>query len=250
MKSTSTRCALLDELRGLDLISMMLYHGMWDLVYLFGVRAPWYGSWQGELWQQSICWVFILLSGFCLPLGHHPLKRGAAVFGAGALVTAVTLLFMPEDVVWFGVLTLLGSAMLLTGLVQKWLQKIPPAVGLAVSLILFALTYHTMDGYWGLGPLRCALPQGLYANYLTAYFGFYPVSFYSSDYFPLLPWLFLFWAGYYLHSLVGRKRMEPLRRSVCPPLGWLGRHSLVLYLLHQPVIFGVLTLVFTVPQLL
>lgn len=64
MKSTSTRCALLDELRGLDLISMMLYHGMWDLVYLFGVRAPWYGSWQGELWQQSICWVFILLSGF------------------------------------------------------------------------------------------------------------------------------------------------------------------------------------------
>ena len=48
MKSTSTRCALLDELRGLDLISMMLYHGMWDLVYLFGVSAPWYGSWQGR----------------------------------------------------------------------------------------------------------------------------------------------------------------------------------------------------------
>ena len=201
MKSSSSRYALLDELRGLDLISMMLYHGMWDAVYLFGVVVPWYSAGQGRLWQQSICWVFILLSGFCLPLGHHPLKRGAAVFGAGVLVTAVTLLFMPENVVWFGV-------------------------------------------------LRWALPQGLYANYLTAYLGFYPVSFYSSDYFPLLPWLFLFWAGYYLHLLVGRKRMEPLRRSVCPPLGWLGRHSLVLYLLHQPVIFGVLTLAFTVPQLL
>ena len=247
---TAARYRLLDELRGLDLISMMLYHGMWDVVFLFGVAQKWYTGRPGFVWQQSICWVFILLSGFCLPLGHHPFRRGAVVFGAGALVTAVTLLFLPEDVVWFGVLTLLGSAMLLTGLVQKWLQKIPPAVGLAVSLILFALTYHTMDGYWGLGPLRWALPQGLYANYLTAYFGFYPVSFYSSDYFPLLPWLFLFWAGYYLHPLVGRKRMEPLRRSVCPPLGWLGRHSLVLYLLHQPVIFGVLTLVFTVPQLL
>ena len=119
MKSSSSRYALLDELRGLDLISMMLYHGMWDAVYLFGVVVPWYSAGQGRLWQQSICWVFILLSGFCLPLGHHPLKRGAAVFGAGALVTAVTLLFMPENVVWFGVLTLLGSAMLLTGLVQK-----------------------------------------------------------------------------------------------------------------------------------
>ncbi len=69
MKSSSSRYALLDELRGLDLISMMLYHGMWDAVYLFGVVVPWYSAGQGRLWQQSICWVFILLSGFCLPLG-------------------------------------------------------------------------------------------------------------------------------------------------------------------------------------
>lgn len=153
MKSTSTRCALLDELRGLDLISMMLYHGMWDLVYLFGVSAPWYGSWQGELWQQSICWVFILLSGFCLPLGHHPVKRGAMVFGCGALVTAVTLIFMPADVVWFGVLTLLGSAMIITGLLEKWLEKVPPVVGLAGSFFLFYFTRHAADGYfsWAIG---------------------------------------------------------------------------------------------------
>lgn len=85
MKSTSTRCALLDELRGLDLISMMLYHGMWDLVYLFGVRAPWYGSWQGELWQQSICWVFILLSGFCLPLAATRSNEARWCLGAAHL---------------------------------------------------------------------------------------------------------------------------------------------------------------------
>lgn len=59
--------------------------------------------------------------------------------------------------------------------------------------------------------------------------------------FALLPWLFLFWAGYFLHGVVGRARMEPLRRSVCPALGWMGRHSLLLYLLHQPVIYGVLS---------
>ena len=48
-------------------------------------------------------------------------------------------------------------------------------------------------------------------------------------------------AGYYLHKAVGRRRMEPLRRPVCPALGWMGRHSLLLYLLHQPVIYGVLS---------
>lgn len=191
--NTSGRYALLDELRGLDLVSMMLYHGCWDLVNLFGIQADWYYGLPGHLWQQSICWVFILLSGFCVQLGHHTLRRGAQVFGAGALVTAVTLLFMPEDRVVFGVLTLLGSAMLLTGLLEK--------------------------------PL---------------------LWFYSTDYFALLPWLFLFWAGYFLCGIVGRQRMEPLRRSVCPPLGWLGRHSLLLYLLHQPVIYGVLLVVFRV----
>lgn len=219
---TAARYRLLDELRGLDLISMMLYHGMWDVVFLFGVAQKWYTGRPGFVWQQSICWVFILLSGFCLPLGHHPFRRGAVVFGAGALVTAVTLLFLPEDVVWFGVLTLLGSSMLLTAALDPLLRRVPPAAGVAVS----------------------ALPQALYASWPTAYLGFMPKSFFSTDYFPLLPWLFLFWAGYFLHHLVGRERLAPLRRSVCPPLGWMGRHSLVLYLLHQPVILGVLTVAF------
>ena len=78
----------------------------------------------------------------------------------------------------------------------------------------------------------------------SRYLGFYPFGFFSADYFPLIPWLFLFWTGFYLYHLVGKERLEPLHRSVCPPLGWLGRNSLMLYLLHQPVIYGVLTVVF------
>jgi len=240
----SPRYHLLDELRGLDLISMMLYHAMWDVVFIFGVVQKWYIGRPGFVWQQSICWVFILLSGFCLPMGHHPFKRGGVVFGAGALVTAVTLLCVPEDVVLFGVLTLLGSAMLITAALDSLLRRIPPAVGAIVSAVLFWVTYPTMSGFWNLPGGRFLLPQALYANYLTAYFGFMPQTFFSTDYFPLLPWLFLFWVGYFLHHLVGRERLEPLRQSVCPPLGWLGRHSLVIYLLHQPVILGVLTAAF------
>lgn len=146
--NASDRYALLDELRGLDLVSMMLYHGCWDLVNLFGIQADWYYGLPGHLWQQSICWVFILLSGFCAQLGHHTLRRGAQVFGAGALVTAVTLLFMPEDRVIFGVLTLLGSAMLLTGLLEKPLRHIPPAAGFAISAVLFALTRNVSAAIW------------------------------------------------------------------------------------------------------
>lgn len=220
-KAPAGRYALLDELRGLDLVSMMLYHACWDLVFLFDVNMRWYAGTPGRLWQQTICWVFILLSGFCAPFGRHMLRRGVTVFAAGALVTAVTLLLMPEERVIFGVLTFLGTAMLLTGVLEPLLKKVMPAVGL---------------GGW-----KLMLPQSLYANYFTAFFGFYPDWFYSTDYFGLLPWLFLFWAGYYLHKAVGRRRMEPLRRPVCPVLGWMGRHSLLLYLLHQPVIYGVLS---------
>lgn len=170
--STSGRYALLDELRGLDLLSMIGYHACWDLIFLFGMSAAWYTGWQGHLWQQSICWVFILLSGFCLPLGHRPLRRGLIVSGAGVLVTVVTLLFMPEDRVVFGVLTLLGAAMLITGLLQPLLQKIPAWAGLVVSLLLFAATYHTQDGFWQLGPWQILLPGVWYANLFTAFFGF------------------------------------------------------------------------------
>lgn len=170
-KAPASRYALLDELRGLDLVSMMLYHACWDMMFLFGIWMDWYAGMPGRLWQQTICWVFILLSGFCVPLGHRTLKRGAQVFAAGALVTVVTLVFMPEDRVVFGVLTFLGSAMLLTGVLEPLLKKIPPAAGLAVSAVLFALTYHLDERWLGFGGLRLALPDAWYANYFTAFFG-------------------------------------------------------------------------------
>lgn len=215
-KAPAGRYALLDELRGLNLISMMLFHVCWDLVFLFDMNMGWYAGTPGRLWQQAICWVFILLSGFCAPFGRHMLRRGVTVFAAGALVTAVTLVFMPGERVIFGVLTFLGTAMLLTGVLEPLLKKVMPAVGLAVSAVLFAVCYPVGLGWVGLGGWKLMLPQSLYANYFTAFFGFYPDWFYSADYFGLLPWLFLFWAGYYLHKAVGRRRMEPLRRPAPP----------------------------------
>ena len=63
-----TRLHLLDALRGFLLLNMIAYHGLWNLVYLFGVDLLWYRTTPGYLWQQFICWSFILLSGpRCLP---------------------------------------------------------------------------------------------------------------------------------------------------------------------------------------
>ena len=243
-KTPASRYALLDELRGLDLISMMLYHACWDLMFLFGIWMDWYIGWPGRLWQQSICWVFILLSGFCVPLGHHTLKRGAQVFAAGALVTAVTLLFMPEDRVVFGVLTFLGAAALLTVPLRSLLDRTPPRLGLAVSFLLFLLVRDVNSGFLGFAGVPVLhLPQSWYASTLTTALGFPYPGFVSSDYFSLLPWLLLFWTGYHLYRL--RPETPALPDIRLPGLMAMGRHSLVIYLLHQPVIYGLLALIFS-----
>lgn len=58
------RYALIDGIRGLAIVNMILYHAIWDLVYLYGFDWQWYLGPVGTLWQQAICWTFILVSGF------------------------------------------------------------------------------------------------------------------------------------------------------------------------------------------
>src|SRR5699024_10976959 len=139
-KTTGSRYALLDELRGLALISMIGYHAMWGLVDMFRLYAPWYGGTPGFLWEQATSWTFILLSGFWLGWGLYPVRRGLIVCGGGALVTLVSLIAMPQDLVLFGALTCLGSAMILTGLARPLLEKLPAWAGLAGSVFLFVVT--------------------------------------------------------------------------------------------------------------
>lgn len=227
----------LDTLRGITLVSMIAYHASWDLVYMFGVEWPWYRSFGAYLWQQSICWTFILLSGFCLHLGRHRLKRGLMAFGGGALVSAVTMIFMPESRVFCGVLTLLGLATLLCVPLDALLRRIPARAGLAGSFMLFLLLRDVNDGYLGFEGLHLAvLPKAWYANDLTAVLGFPPAGFFSTDYFSLLPWFFLFLTGYFLFDL---RQKEPSQLRL-PVVTAMGRHSLLIYLLHQPLIYAVL----------
>ncbi|WP_295583523.1 heparan-alpha-glucosaminide N-acetyltransferase domain-containing protein [uncultured Oscillibacter sp.] len=228
----------LDTLRGATLVSMIAYHACWDLVWIFGVNLPWYRTAGAYVWQQSICWTFILLSGYCWSLGRHRLKRGLLAFGGGALVSAVTALFLPENAVRFGVLTLLGSAGLLLIPLEPLLRRLPARAGLAGSFTLFLLLRDVNEGYLGFeGGRVLALPQAWYRNAATAYLGFPAPGFFSTDYFSLLPWLFLFLTGYFLWRLRPEDRGPGPR---LPVLTALGRHSLVVYLLHQPVVYALL----------
>ncbi len=165
LRTKTSRMWLPDALRGLALLNMLAYHAMYDWVYVFGHESSWYNIWAPgcHVWQQYICWSFILLSGFSFPLAKRPAKNGLIVAGCAAVLTFVTAVFMPSEAIWFGVLHLNAAAVLLTCLVYPLLQRLPAGAGLAASAALFVLTNQLPEGYLGFENWRlCAVPAGLY----------------------------------------------------------------------------------------
>lgn len=248
-QSPSARLHLLDGLRGICLLSMLGYHAMYDLVVLFGMPCSWYFDTPGHLWQQSICWGFILLSGFCTGLGRSPVRHGLIVLGASALVSLATLIFMPRQAVRWGVLFLLGAAPLLTWLLRRPLGAVPPAAGLLGSAALFFVLRNIQYGSLGFeGLVLARLPGSWYATPYLAFLGLPGPGFFSSDYFPLLPWVALYWVGFFAYrcltpALPHRPRLRRLLSVRLPVLGSIGRHTLLIYMLHQPVLYGLFWLI-------
>lgn len=244
---TRKRLYWVDNARAIAMISMIVYHIMWDLVYLYGVKAEWYHGKMAFIWQQSICWTFIFLAGFCSHISKRPIKQGMIINFWGIVIMAVTQVFMPGNGVWFGVLTLIGSCYLLVGILHRVFDKIPAWVGVIGAVICFVITYPVSDGYIGsLGLELFDLPKSLYHNMFTAYLGFPQRGFSSTDYFPLIPWMFWFFCGVFGHVLWKKYRPEILESSNIrlPIISALGRYSLVIYVLHQPLIYGFLEMIF------
>ena len=234
---------LLDTVRGVCILSMVAYHGMYDLVDIFGLPSAWYTGLPGYIWQQSICWTFILLSGMCWQLSRRHVKRGLLLVGCGAAITLITWLVMPSQRILYGVLNLLGLSALLLIPLDKVFRKIPAWAGLGGALLLFALTKTVSRGSLGFeGLVLCRLPRWLYATDLLAVVGFPSPSFWRTAYFPLLPWFFLYCAGYFLWGLEDQSdRAKQLLKPGLRPLSFLGRHSLAIYLIHQPALMAVFT---------
>lgn len=232
------RYDLLDALRGITLLSMIVYHGMFDLVEMYGVPISWFWKTPGYIWQQSICWTFILLSGFCWQLGSHPLRRGLIVSAGGLLVTLVTILFMPSERILFGILSFTGAAMLFLVPMSKVLKRMPAFLGFLLSAALFFCTRNINMEYWGFENLLLGrVPEAFYRSYVTAALGFPYKGFFSGDYFSFMPWIFLYLCGYFLYPMVMKyESVKKVLRCRLGVLEWIGRNSLLIYMIHQPVL--------------
>ena len=217
------RIRLLDAWRGTAVLVMIGWHFAWDLgaagafplSVMFGTAAT--------LVRYFIVFSFILLSGISARLSRSNLRRGLKTLGWALAVTAV--MYLAGDPVWFGILHLLGCCMLLYAAVGKAFERIPAGLALGICLGLFVVTFRVPE-------LRVNVPW-------TWMFGFRTEAFYSSDYYPLLPWGFLFFTGAAAGSRAGR-----LPDRDCP--AWLcriGRHAMAIYLIHQPVLVGLAALI-------
>lgn len=232
------RIAVLDWLKAVAIVNMVLYHALYDAAFLFGQPGiqVFMRSRTAFWWERGICGTFILVSGVLALRSRRPFLRAARIFGAGLCVTAVTLLFTPQFAILFGILHFLGAAGFLTALAAPALRRIPAYPGLAVCAGLFWLTRTVPYGHW---PWGASLPKALYDVKLLLFAGFWPADsgLVSSDYFPLLPWIFVFWAGLFLGRAIQGTRIAALGTHIpgCRAVQWLSRHALAIYLLHQPV---------------
>ena len=121
------------------------------------------------------------------------------------------------------------------------LAMVLSCVSFALCLGLFLLTVHLEKGRI----LGYSLPRSLYANDLTAFLGFPPVGFRSEDYVPLIPWIFAYSMGYHLYHIFARCNwLELFSGARIRPLEWIGKHSLIIYLAHQPILYGLVLLLF------
>lgn len=240
------RFETLDSIRGIAVVSMVIFHLMFDIKEIFGGNYTWSSDPLVHLWQRSICFTFIIVSGFVWIYGKRSaLKRGLFLTAVGIAVTAVTVIFMPSAPVYFGVMSFFGCAVLIMIPAEKLLRRIPAAVGAAVNIVLFFFTEYAAYGKLGFfGNTLFRLPEKLYLSDLGVPFGFPPKDFFSSDYFPVIPWIFLYFFGYFLARLVAHTKVfEKIAHVKEPVFSFVGRHAVLIYILHQPICYGICMLV-------
>lgn len=225
------RIDILDAARGLALILMVIHHGLLDLIVLCGAPEWFFSNPVFDVLHYIFAGLFIFLSGLCCRLSRNNLKRGLICFGVALAMQVVTSLPFIGEPIRFGILHMLGFSMVFFALTRRAWDAIPRKTAPVFYVVLIVLTAWLVE--------NTTIPEVL-ARWIFPV-GWTYRGFYSADWFPLFPWLFVFllgtWAGLYV---VERKLPERFYTFTCPVLPQIGRKSLLIYVLHQPILYAVI----------
>lgn len=238
MKTAKERYFLVDGIRGIAIINMVVFHFLYDVFIVYGKNPSWYGLKEIHIWQQVICQTFIFISGFVWVWGiEGNLWRGLRFNLYGFLISFITWFVIPSEAIWFGILNFMGCAVLLMFPLRKILKKVPHVPGFAICLFLFILCKQIQYGHIGIGKLvQIQMPDILYSMKILTPLGFPFLGFRSSDYFPILPWMFLYLCGYFCNGIFMKyEKWQKMARYKIPVLSLLGSRTIWIYLVHQPV---------------
>lgn len=237
-KTHSHRFIELDILRGFAIAIMIFYHLLWDLDY-FDIVPLNNGMFQSKVLFPPI---FFLLVGICLAISTNKRKasnertkrlliRGSWIFSLGMALTALTLFILPEKPILFGVLHCIGLSIILS---VPFLKFKSYNIVFAIAIIFMGIV---VGSFTVENPTIFHLAIGFHQAGIWDY---------TIDYFPLLPWFGVILVGVALGNFLYK---DNKRRFKIPDLSkykpatifsWLGQHSLIIYLLHQPIIAGAL----------
>ena len=247
MIENKKRVHMLDEIRGFAIICMIFHHAILDVGDVLGLDWG-YKMFDALCIVQPIFWAaFIVISGMCSRLSRNSVKRGIIVLVCGGVITLVTAVIMPifgfvGAEIYFGILHCLGMCMIITGLLMPLFKKIDYRIGAVVSMIIFWFLYGIEGGKLCFGLI--SLPEGIYQYNFFAPLGFHNSSFYSADYFPILPWIFMFFFGFFVGKIaVDEKLPKSMYKKHSKFLSFVGRNSLWVYIAHQPILYALLFII-------
>jgi uncharacterized membrane protein len=225
------RIDIIDALRGLAVLLMVAHHFLFDLVEFLGAPQWLFYNPVFQFLHYVFAGLFIFLSGVSSQFSRSNVRRGVIALSLALVLTIVTSLRVVNEPILFGVLHLLGFCMIFYGLTREAWDKIPRKIAPFVYIALIVLT------------ALATKYLGTDADYLWM-FGWAQPSFFSADYFPIFPWLFVFllgtWAGFYV---VGRRLPTWFYDKRIAFFPAVGKKALIIYVLHQPVLYGIVQLI-------
>ncbi len=241
----NNRAGFLDLLRGFAIIYVMLYHLLYDLIFFGGMDLPFFFTNWWETVHQIFLVVLFGVSGVCAGFSKNVLRRGATLFLMGELLTIGTAILMPDDIIVFGVLSCFGAIMLIYGVISPLLKKLPNIV-VFVAFALLTVVFFDFPRNESLfllfAKVQLDMPDNI--NYLYP-IGITASGFRSADYFPLIPYGFIFLAGTAFSDYVKSGQLPNFfYKSKLPVINFLGRYSLWAYIIHQPVFMAITYLIF------